>query len=102
MGNTEIAYLKNQITLLREEMKNLLIALLESGLIDTYILELKNVKKLDLPKFWSEAEVEALNYAKARGIGEVPLHYVIVKRRNSGIENAWVIQDLKQWLKEKQ
>jgi Holliday junction resolvase len=68
----------------------------------TYILELKNVKKLDLPKFWSEAEVEALNYAKARGIGEVPLHYVIVKRRNSGIENAWVIQDLKQWLKEKQ
>ena len=68
----------------------------------TYILELKNVKKLDLPKFWSEAEVEALNYAKARGIGEVPLHYVIVKRRNSSIENAWVIQDLKQWLKEKQ
>ena len=69
---------------------------------NTYILELKNVKKLDLPKFWSEAEVQALNYAKARGIGEVPLHYVIVKRRNSGIENAWVIQDLKQWLKEKQ
>ena len=69
---------------------------------NTYILELKNVKKLDLPKFWSEAEVEALNYAKARGIGEVPLHYVIVKRRNSSIENAWVIQDLKQWLKEKQ
>ena len=69
---------------------------------NTYILELKNVKKLDLPKFWSEAEVEALNYAKARGIGEVPLHYVIVKRRNSGIENAWVIQDLNQWLKEKQ
>jgi Holliday junction resolvase len=69
---------------------------------NTYILELKNVKKIDLPKFWSEAEVEALNYAKARGIGEVPLHYVIVKRRNSGIENAWVIQDLKQWLKEKQ
>ena len=34
MNNTEIAYLKNQITLLREEMKNLLIALLESGLIE--------------------------------------------------------------------
>jgi hypothetical protein len=26
---------------------------------------------------------------------------VIVKRRNSGIENAWVIQDLNQWMKEK-
>jgi Holliday junction resolvase len=68
----------------------------------TYILELKNRATVSLPEFWREAEVEALNYAKARGIGEVPLHYVIVKRRNSGIENAWVIQDLKQWLKEKQ
>ena len=67
----------------------------------TYILELKNVKKIDLPKFWEEAEVEAVNYAKARGIKDVPLHYVIVKRRNSGIENAWVIQDLNQWMKEK-
>jgi Holliday junction resolvase len=68
----------------------------------TYILELKNRKTLNLPEFWAEAEVEALNYAKARGIGEVPLHYVVVKRRNSGIEKAWVIQDLEQWIKEKQ
>ena len=69
---------------------------------ETYILELKNRATLSLPEFWREAEVEALNYAKARDIGEVPLHYVIVKRRNSSIENAWVIQDLTQWLKEKQ
>jgi Holliday junction resolvase len=62
---------------------------------ETFILELKNRGTLSLPEFWREAEVEALNYAKARGKGEVPLHYVIVKRRNSGIENAWVIQDLK-------
>ena len=68
----------------------------------TYILELKNRKKLDLPQFWREAQVEALNYAKARGIGEVPLHYVVVKRRNAAIEKAWVVQDLEQWLKEKQ
>jgi Holliday junction resolvase len=68
---------------------------------ETFILELKNRGTLSLPEFWREAEVEALNYAKARGKGEVPLHYVIVKRRNSGIENAWVIQDLKQWLEEK-
>ncbi len=67
----------------------------------TYILELKNVVRLDLPKFWREAEVEALNYAKARGIGEVPLHYVVVKRRNASIDKAWVVQDLTQWLKEK-
>ena len=69
---------------------------------ETVILELKNRAALALPEFWREAEVEALNYAKARGKREVPLHYVIVKRRNSGIENAWVIQDLKQWIKEKE
>ena len=68
----------------------------------TYILELKNTARLNLPEFWRQAEVEALNYAKARGIGEVPLHYVVVKRRNAGIEKAWVVQDLTQWLKEKQ
>ena len=67
----------------------------------TYILELKNRATLSLPQFWREAEVEALNYAKARGIGEVPLHYVVVKRRNAGIDKAWVVQDLEQWLKEK-
>jgi len=67
----------------------------------TYILELKNTATLSLPQFWREAEVEALNYAKARGIGEVPLHYVVVKRRNAGIEKSWVVCDLEQWLKEK-
>lgn len=67
----------------------------------TYILELKNTKTMSLPQFWSEAQVEALNYAKARGVGEAPLSYVVVKRRNAGIEQSWVIQDLTQWLKEK-
>lgn len=66
-----------------------------------YILELKNVKKIDLPQFWREAQVEAVNYAKARNLPEVPLHYVIVKRRNAGIDKSWVIQDLEQWVKEK-
>jgi Holliday junction resolvase len=69
---------------------------------ETYILELKNRQTLSLPEFWREAQVEALNYAKARGIGEVPLSYVVVKRRNAPIDQAWVIQDLTQWLKEKQ
>jgi hypothetical protein len=67
-----------------------------------YILELKNRKTISLPEFWREAEVEAENYAKARGLAEVPLHYVILKRRSAGIEKAWVIQDLQQWLSEKQ
>ena len=69
---------------------------------ETYILELKNRQTLSLPEFWREAQVEALNYAKARGLGEVPLSYVVVKRRNASIDQAWVIQDLSQWIKEKQ
>ena len=68
---------------------------------ETYILELKNRQTLSLPEFWREAQVEALNYAKARGLGEAPLSYVVVKRRNASIDQAWVIQDLNQWLKEK-
>jgi len=67
----------------------------------TYILELKNRKSLTLPEFWREAEVEAKNYAKARGLEETPLHYVVAKRRGVGINKAWVIQDLEQWLEER-
>jgi hypothetical protein len=67
----------------------------------TYIFELKNVKKMDLPKFWEEAKVEAKNYAKARNLETVPPAFVIVKRRNHGVEKAWVIQDLDQWIQER-
>jgi hypothetical protein len=41
---------------------------------------------------------EAKNYAKARGLAELPPAYVIVKRRNHSIEDSFVIQDLGQWL----
>lgn len=68
----------------------------------TYIFELKNWGKPNLPEFWREAQVEAINYAKARGLDEVPPSYIILKRRNASTEKAWVIQDLQSWLKEKQ
>ena len=64
----------------------------------TYILECKNRKSINLPQFWDEARTEAKNYAKARGLSLSPLAFVIVKRRQHGIEKAWVIQDLDQWL----
>lgn len=64
----------------------------------TYILECKNRKKLDLPTFWAEAEKEAKNYAKARGLPDSPPAFVIVKRRQHGVEKAWVVQDLDQWV----
>ena len=64
----------------------------------TYIIEAKNRKNIALGEFWAEAVAEAKNYAKARGLSQVPPAYVIVKRRNHGIEDAFVIQDLGQWL----
>ena len=67
----------------------------------TYILELKNRKKIDLPVFWEEVMTEAKNYAKARGLEEIPPGFVVVKRRNYGIEKSWVVQDLQSWLKER-
>jgi Holliday junction resolvase len=68
----------------------------------SYILELKNRKTISLPEFWREAIAEAENYAKARGLEVTPPAYIILKRRNSGIEDAWVIQNLDSWLKERQ
>ena len=67
----------------------------------TFILELKNTKSMDLPQFWREAVAETQNYASARGITPAPLSYVVVKRRSAGIEQAWVVQDLQQWLEDK-
>jgi hypothetical protein len=64
----------------------------------TYILECKNRKSLDLPQFWAEAQAEAANYAKARGLVVEPPAFVIVKRRRGSIEDAWVIQNLEKWI----
>jgi Holliday junction resolvase len=64
----------------------------------TYILECKNRKSLNLPQFWAEAQAEAANYAKARGMVATPPAFVIVKRRNASIADAWVIQPLSEWV----
>ena len=68
----------------------------------TYILELKNVKKIDLPSFWDEAVTESKNYAKARNLEYNPPAYVIVKRRNQSIDKSWVITNFEQWIANKQ
>jgi Holliday junction resolvase len=69
---------------------------------ETYILELKNRKAITRPAFWDEAVTEAKNYAKARNLDETPPAYVIIKRRNAGIEKAWVVENLEQWMARKQ
>jgi hypothetical protein len=66
----------------------------------TYILECKNRKSINLPQFWAEAQTEAANYAKARGQVVAPPAFVIVKRRNASIEDAWVIQTLEKWIEQ--
>lgn len=50
MASTEIQYVKNQINALREEMKNLLLALLESGLIEITEEDGKQVYKINKVK----------------------------------------------------
>ena len=64
----------------------------------TYILECKNRKAMNLPEFWDEAQTEAKNYAKARGLSFPPPAFVIVKRRQHSIDKAWVIQPLGEWI----
>jgi hypothetical protein len=63
-------------------------------------LECKNRKKLDLPTFWDEAMKETHNYAKARGQVVAPPAFVIVKRRNASIEDAWVVTTLEKWIEQ--
>lgn len=65
-----------------------------------YVFELKATARLDLPAYWREAETEAANYAKARNLAKPPISYVIVKRRNAGIEKSWVIQPLDKWIEQ--
>ena len=62
------------------------------------ILELKATARMDLPQFWREATLEATNYANARGLTPTPPAYVIVKRRNAGIDQAWVVTTLEKWI----
>ena len=66
----------------------------------TYILECKNQKSINLPQFWREAQAEAANYAKARGLPGSPPAFVIVKRRNAAVEQAWVVQPLEKWIEQ--
>lgn len=65
-----------------------------------YLFECKATIKLDLPQFWRELQAEVLNYAEARDLTVGPIGYVVVKRRNASIEDAWVIQSLDQWSKQ--
>ena len=73
------------------------IAVEDVGIV--YVLECKNEKSINLGGYVTEAKVEALNYAKARGLDPknvMPL--AVVKRRNHGVERAYVITELAEFL----
>lgn len=64
-----------------------------------YVIEAKNTQRIDLASFVTEAEAEARNYAKHRGIN-LPHHLAIIKRRNHGVGEAYVTLPLHEWLKQ--
>ena len=66
----------------------------------TYVLECKAHKSLNLPEFWRQACAEAENYAKARGLDYTPPAYVIAKRRQASISEAWVVTSLEKWIED--
>ena len=59
------------------------------------LIEAKNVKTMALSEWIQESQVEARNYAEARGMDEsrvVPL--VVVKRRMKGVDQSYAVADL--------
>lgn len=73
------------------------IAVQDVGLV--YLIEAKAEQKIDLSGYIREAEVEAVNYAKARGLDpETVMPIVVVKRRNQPVEKSYVVTTLAQFL----
>lgn len=72
------------------------IALRTSG---RYILEAKATARLNLAGWIGEAETEAENYAKHRGI-EIPGFVVAYKRRQHSTGQSYIITTLDEWLRQ--
>ena len=66
-----------------------------------YVIEAKATKTLDLSGFLAEAFVEADNYATLNRLDRSIVHpLVVVKRRNHGVNRAYVVQELGEWLRD--
>lgn len=63
-----------------------------------FIFELKNTTAINLTDYVRQAEVEARNYAKHRGLDKVPSYAAVVKKRNAGIGEAFVITPLHEYV----
>lgn len=65
-----------------------------------YLIEAKNVKTMALSEWLAESQVEASNYAEARGMDDsrvIPL--VVVKRRMKGVEQSYAVVELGTFLR---
>jgi hypothetical protein len=60
-----------------------------------HVLELKAEKAIDLSGYLREAKVEAENYAKHRNLPAASINKAaVIKRRNHGIAQAYVVMTL--------
>ncbi len=65
----------------------------------TFIVEAKDTVRPELSIWLREAGVEADNYAKHKRKGREFIHPVVIyKRRNHGVEQAYVVMELGEWL----
>lgn len=65
----------------------------------TYVFEAKAEKQINLAGYITEAEREAANYAKARGLDPANVFpVVVVKRRNRPIGDSYVVTTLSSFL----
>lgn len=61
------------------------------------VVEAKNAARITLAEWVEEARVEAQHFSAARGLAFAnPI--VVIKRRNHGVEKAYVVQELDDWL----
>lgn len=57
--------------------------------------------RMNLPDWWRQANTEAVNYARARGLALVEVEpLVIVKARSKPVSQAWVVTTLERFYAE--
>jgi Holliday junction resolvase len=64
---------------------------------DSYVIEAKAPRrdgKIDLSGWLREADIEAENYRKSKGLAVAPTPLVIIKASNKGVMESYVVQRL--------
>lgn len=85
----------------KEDEGDLLIRRDVPGIVTSrFVLEAKNVKRMNLAGWVQEAEVEALNYADHRGLNYDDVHWAVVhKKHGKGVAKSYVTLPLDEFLR---